>query len=213
MNVLPWLLDWPPSPATVGLFLVVTAFSVGTLVVLGGVTDDRADGEVTVESVDLAVRLNDETDLPETGEDTVQTCLGIGVPGDSVAVLGDVTVDVPADRDRAWADERRMVVVVGLDRLGETTTRVVDGTGRLRTDVFWVLEDDETLAVGETATLRVRVRSAGSTLASANRTVTVEEGSRSYECEGSPDVGSGEFTDTGVPGTPPVSASAVPGPG
>jgi hypothetical protein len=208
MNVLPWLLDWPPSPATVGVFLVVTAFSAGTLVVFGAVTSERPDEGVTIESVDLDVRVNDETDLPETGDSTVQTCLGVGVPGDSVAVLGDVTANVPPNPGRGWAGGRRTVVVVGIDGIEETTSQVVDGAGRVRTSVFWVLADDETLVVGETATLRVRVRSEGSTLARTNRTVTVEDGSRSYECEGSSALGS-----RGATGTPPLPASAVPVPG
>lgn len=46
MDVLPWLLDWPPSPAKIVVFLVLAAASVGALVAFGGVTvqnDTRSD--------------------------------------------------------------------------------------------------------------------------------------------------------------------------
>ena len=177
MNLLPWLLDWPPSPASVVVFLLVTAFSVGTLVAFGGVTDEITAENVTVEETDLSVRLNDERSLPDTNG-TVQTCLSSGTPGDSISVIGDVTVDVPADRGR----DAEFVVAVSLAHTEETTTASVEGTGRRTADVFWLLDDDETLAVGETARLQVRVRDGGSTVASVTREVTVENGSRSYDC-------------------------------
>jgi hypothetical protein len=53
MNVLPWLLDWPPSPAKIGFFLLVTAFSVATLMAFGGVTDEVRSENVTIEATDL----------------------------------------------------------------------------------------------------------------------------------------------------------------
>lgn len=185
MNVLPWLLDWPPGPAAIGVFLLVTALSVGTLVVFGGVTGEMTGGNVTVESTDLSVRLNDDASFPESGTGTVQTCLGVGTPGDSISVLGDVTLDVPAGPNRL-PDQSRLVVAVSLVDVGETTTEPVEGTGRVTANVFLVLDDDETLSVGETATIRVRVRAEDSTVASTTRAVTVENGSRSYECDRSP---------------------------
>lgn len=50
-------------------------------------------------------------------------------------------------------------------------------------DVFWVIEDDETLSVGDTAGVRVRVREGGSTVADTTRTVPVSDDSRSYDCD------------------------------
>jgi hypothetical protein len=180
LDPLPWLLDWPPSRGAVVAFVLVTAFSVGTLALFGGVTDDLTGGNVTVAETDLTVRLNDEFDLPDTNG-SVETCFASGTPGDSVAVTGDVTLDVPAE----WggrSDERRPVLAVSLEHTGEETTERVERTGRVTTDVFWVLDDDESLAVGETARVQIRVRAGGSTVATANRTVTVRNGSRSYDC-------------------------------
>ena len=75
--------------------LLVTLLSVATIATAGLVLDTPDDEEVaTVESVDLTLRLNDEQDLPDTNG-TVQTCIASGTPGDSISVVGDVTVDVP----------------------------------------------------------------------------------------------------------------------
>lgn len=177
MNVLPWLLDWPPSPATVVVFLLLTAFSVGTLVVFGGVTEQIAGGNVTVESTEFTVRLNDEIEYPDTGTGTVQRCLASGTPGDRIAVVGNVTLDVPPKED-----EQRLTVEVSLVHTAETTTNSVEGSGRETSDVFWLLDDDETLEVGGEATVEVHVRDEEGTVANTTRTVTVEEGSRSYDC-------------------------------
>lgn len=40
MSVLAWLLRWPPSRGTVVVFLVLTAFSVGSLAAFGGLVED-----------------------------------------------------------------------------------------------------------------------------------------------------------------------------
>lgn len=48
-------------------------------------------------------------------------------------------------------------------------------------DVFWIV-DAETRSVGETTRFRVRVRTDGSTAVDATRAITVESGSRSYDC-------------------------------
>lgn len=60
MNLLPWLLDWPPKRRTIVAFLLVTAVSVGTLLVFAPLTDQLRTENVTVETADLTVRLNDE---------------------------------------------------------------------------------------------------------------------------------------------------------
>lgn len=185
MNLLPWLLDWPPRPATVVAFLLVTAFSVGTVVAFGGVTDRPASENVTVDASDVTVRLNDETDLPDVGNDTVARCLGVGTPGDSIGVLGDVVVHVPTGTGGDRHGTERLLVEVRLEQVGERTTQFVEGTGRVTASVFWILEDDETLSVGETASLRVRVLRDGETVADVGRAVRVENGSRSYDCDGS----------------------------
>jgi len=176
VKLLRLLLGWPPRPATVGVALLLTAVGAVTLLVFGGVADESP----TIESTDLTVRLNDDVDFPET--DGVATCTAVGTPGDSVSVLGDVTVDVPADSDRGRVGDRRLTVVVSLAHTEENTTATVSGTGRETADVFWIFEDDETLSVGDTERLRVRLRSEASTLAETTRTVTVENGSRTYDC-------------------------------
>jgi hypothetical protein len=174
VNLLPWLLDWPPGPARVAVVLLLTTASVATLVAFGGVVDDG--GNVTVASTDLDVRLNDDGSIPDTNG-TVETCIASGTPPDSVLVVGEVVVDVPPD-----AGDERLHVRVGLPALDAATTRAVEGTGRERVDVFWLLDDDETLAVGDRARLRIEVRGGGSTATAATRRVAVANGSRSYDC-------------------------------
>jgi hypothetical protein len=180
MKVLLWLLDRPRGPATVALFLFVTVLSVGTMVVFGGIPGETAAENVTVEATDLTVRLNDEASYPDTENDSVQSCLAVGTPGDSISVLGDVTLEVP---DGAVENRgRRPTVAVSLGHTDERTSKTVTETGRVTSDVFWLLDDDETLSVGDTVQLQVHVRAAGSTLANATRPITVGNGSRSYEC-------------------------------
>lgn len=181
ISPLPWLLDWPPSRVAIAVFLLATAFSVGTLIAFDGVVgDDIGDGNVTVHSTDLTVRLNDEFEFPDTGGDGVQTCLGVGTPGDRINVVGAVTVHVPYEGE--GSDPDSLTVLVSLAHTEETTTTTVEGTGNRTADVFWLLEDDETLSVGDTATVQIRVRDGDATLASANRSVPVVEDSRRYEC-------------------------------
>lgn len=182
MNVLPWLFDWPPNRASVALFLFLTAFSVGTLVLFGGVTDESTSKNVTVEATDLSVHLNDDTDPLDAANGTVQKCLASGTPGDSILVVGDVTVDVPADWHGGSAGDPQVTLVMSLAHTEETTTETVSGTGRATTRVFWVLDDDETLSAGDTAEFRVRARADDSTVANATRAVTVRNDSRSYDC-------------------------------
>ena len=181
MNPLPWLLDWPPTPAKVVFFVVVTTFSVGTLVLFGGVVDDETSENVTVEEIEVTVALNDEFSFPESDNGTVQTCMASGTPGDSISVLGDVAVEIPPD-SRGYPADRTATVEVSLAHTEETTTDTVEGPGRETMDVFWILDDDETLSVGDTEAVQVRVRIDGSTVASATRNVTVREGNRTYDC-------------------------------
>lgn len=177
MNVLPWLLDWPPSPATVVVFLLLTSFSMGTLVVFSGVTEQIAGGNVTVESANFSVRLNDEIEYPDTETGTVQRCLASGTPGDKIAVVGDMALDVPPEEG-----EQRLMVEVSLAHTDETTTNAVEGSGQETSDVFWLLDDDETLKVGDEATVQIRIHDEGATITSATQPVTVKEGSRTYDC-------------------------------
>lgn len=182
MSLLPWLLDWPPSRGSIAVFLVVTAFSVGTIVVLGGGLVQPDDGPVTVEDVDVSVTLNDEIEYPPGANGTVQKCVASGPPGDSVLVRGAVVVDVPVEDRWAASGDRQVAVTVSLAHTDETTTETVTGPGRITRDVFWLLEDDETLSVNGTATVQVRVKESGSTVANATETVPVREGTRHYEC-------------------------------
>jgi len=182
MNLLPWLLDWPPSRGTIAVFVVLTAFSVGTLVLFGDVTDEITAENVTIESTDLTVRLNDEIDFPDVEDGSVQTCLGYGTPGDSISVLGDVTVRIPAERGRSDARADRLTLAVSHGHTAERTTQTLTRTGDVTADVFWVIDDDETLSVNETARLKVSVESAESTLANSTTAVPVKKGTRTYDC-------------------------------
>lgn len=176
VDILPWVLSWPPSRRTVAVFLLVTAASVGTIALLGGVPDIRSDGNITVSDVDVSVRLNDDPESPDTNG-TVQTCIGSGTPGDHLSVLGEVTVRVPPGRQ---GDAR--AVVLWLDDTHNRTLGTIDETGSVTKDVFWLVEDDERLSVGDTTTVEARVRGGGTTVASRTLSVPVENGTRSYDC-------------------------------
>jgi hypothetical protein len=176
VNLLPWLLSWPPSRRTVVGALVLTAFSAGTLVLFDSPADETS-AEVSVERVDLSVGLNDETDLPDADSGTVLTCLSSGTPGDAVSVVGDVVVEVPPD-----PGHDRLRLVVSLAHTDATTTTPLDDTGTVTASVFWLLDDDETLSPGGTATVQLRVRGDDGTLATATRQRPVEPDSRSHDC-------------------------------
>ncbi|QLD90812.1 hypothetical protein HWV07_17890 [Natronomonas salina] len=182
MSLLPWLLDWPPTRAQVAVFLLVSALSVGTIAMMGGVADDPASENVTVEDIDLAVSLNDEASYPEGANGTVQTCFASGTPGDSVSVLGDVILDVPESDGRGRSSERQLRVTVNLTEMSETTAQTETGTGTVHSDVFWLIDDDETLAVGDTVTLHVTVHDERGRVATATDNVVVQGDSRTYDC-------------------------------
>ena len=147
----------------------------------GGLPGETPGENATVETDDLDLRLNDEFDPPSTNG-TVQSCMASGTPGDSVSLLGDVLVTMPVDRrpDPGAADPR---VVFTLAALDATRTERVDPEGTTDVSLFWILEDDETLSVGEETTLAVRVETAeGERLLETTRSLTVREGERTYDC-------------------------------
>lgn len=179
VNLLPWLLNWPPRPAAVIAFLFVTAFSVGTLVLFAPVTDQINPDEATVEASNVSVHLNDEITMPDMENGTVATCVASGTPGDHLTVRVDILVETPMED--GGGSPYDIEVSIGND--SKTTTEPIQQTGRERVNVFWVVRDDESLSVGETADIHIRLREAGSVVATATRAVTVKKGRRSYDCE------------------------------
>ncbi|MFC7176285.1 hypothetical protein [Halosegnis marinus] len=176
MSFLSWLLA-RPARAVVALgfvVLLVAAAGLGTV----AMADRQADG-ASVEATDVSVRLNDEFDPPDTNG-TVEDCFASGTPGDSVGVYGDVTVEVPVSW--RYGDSTELTVAVSLPATDATTENTVDADGTETVEVFAVFDDDETLAVGEETTLAVEVFADGERVAAATRTVTVEEGTRTYDC-------------------------------
>ncbi len=178
MNLLPWLLDWPPRPATVVAVLLVTALGVGTLVLFAPLADPAGPDEAALELSEASVHLNDEIEIPDGGDGTVAGCRSSGTPGDHLLVRADVVVETPPD----WGGDAGYDVAVRLPDTAQTTTEPVDDTGRERVEVVWLAPDDETLSVGDTAELLVRLRESGTPVANATRTVTVEAASRSFDC-------------------------------
>ena len=182
MDVLPWLLDWPPSRGTIAVFVVLTAFSVGTLALFGGVTDEITYDNATIETTDFTVSLNDEIAVPNVGTDEVETCLASGTPGDRISVRGNVTVRIPSERDRTADPARRVHLAVSLAHTDERTTKRLSRTGEVTTDVSWTLEDDEVLAVNDTASVQVGLLADDSVLANQTTEVIVKNATRSYDC-------------------------------
>ena len=175
-DILPWLLNWPPSWRMVAVFLVITTASLGTIVVLGGVTDTKSDENITVSNVDLSIRLNDDTAFPDT-DGKVETCLGSGTPGDHLSVLGEITVRVPPSHEGTT-----QTVVLELNQTWNRTVGTIEDQGDVTSDVFWLVEDDETLSVGDTTTVEIHVQERGTTVASKTVSMPIENGSRSYDC-------------------------------
>lgn len=175
-DILPWLLHWPPSRRMIAVFLVVTAASLGTIVVLGGVTDTQSGGNITVSDINLSIRLTDDTAFPDTNG-TVETCLGSGTPGDHLSVLGEITVRIPPAHNG-----NTQAIVLELNRTWNRTVGTVGDQGSVTKDVFWLLEDDETLSVGDTTTMEIHVQERGTTVTSRTLSMPIENGSRSYDC-------------------------------
>jgi hypothetical protein len=160
----------------IAVYLIVTAASLGTIVALGGVAHTQSNGNITVSGVELSVRLNDETDFPDTNG-TVETCLASGTPGDHLSVIGEITINTPANR----SDTPREVILQ-LSQMHNRTVGTIEDRGNVTTDVVWVLRDDETLSVGDTTPVNIRVQEHGRTVATTTFTVPVEKGSRTYDC-------------------------------
>jgi hypothetical protein len=97
VNLLPWLLNWPPRPASIVVFLLLTAFSVGTLMLFAPVTDQINPDEVTVEASNVSVHLNDEITMPDAENGTVATCIASGTPGDHLSVRADLLIETPLE--------------------------------------------------------------------------------------------------------------------
>ena len=179
VNLLPRLLNWPPRPASIIAFLLLTAFSVGTLVLFAPVTDQINPDDATVETTNVSVHLNDEISMSDIENGTVATCIASGTPGDHLTVRADILVETPME----GSENSNYDVEVSIGNGSKTTTEPVQQTGRERVNVFWIVRDDESLAVGETVDIHVWLRESGAVVANSTRTVTVEKGSRSYDCE------------------------------
>ena len=175
-DLLPWFLHWPPSRRMIAVFLVLTAASLGTIVILGGVTDTQADGNITVSDINLSIRLNDDTAIPDT-DGTVETCLGSGTPGDHLSVLGEMTVRIPPAHTG-----NTQTVILELNQTWNRTVGTIEDQGSVTKDVFWLVEDDETLSVGDTTPVDIHVQERGTTVASRTLSMSIENGSRSYDC-------------------------------
>jgi hypothetical protein len=179
MDLLPWLLNWPPRRATIAIFLLVTAFSVGTLVLFAPVMDQINPDEATIEVTNVSIQLNDNITIPEGGNGTVQECVSSGIPGDHLAVRADISITTPMEESDDSPYDFDVVVLDSAQR----TTESIDQTGRDQADLFWVVSDDESLSVGETAEVQFRLRKSGTVVDNVTRVVTVQNGTRSYDCD------------------------------
>lgn len=179
VNLLSWLLDWPPRPASIIAFLLLTAFSVGTLVLFAPITDQINPDDATVEATNVSVHLNDEITVPDIENDTVATCIASGTPGDHLTVRADILVETPMED----GEDSDYVVEVSIDEGSQATTKPVQHTGRERVNVFWVVRDDESLSAGENADIHVRLRESGAVVDNTTRVIIVKKGKRSYDCE------------------------------
>ncbi len=163
MNVLPWLLNWPPSKRQVLLVLGVNALLLGGLVAVGAPFLAAMDTEASVESANLTLELNDEWDVPDTGNGT-RTCLSVGVPPDTLRLTGSVTVANASDAG---------TLALSLPETGDRTMTPIAG-GRERVSATFA--DDETLAVGDRTAVVARVLADGKPVANATTNLTVENG-------------------------------------
>jgi hypothetical protein len=77
---------------------------------------------------------------------------------DTISIIGIVTLEIPHASSLQGSEGQELVLVVSSAHTDETMTKPVSRTGRVQTQVFGVLEDDETLSPGETETLELRVR-------------------------------------------------------
>jgi hypothetical protein len=138
---------------------------------LAGCSGGGAARRGTIESLSLDLALNDEfaDDYPDAGNGTV-TCTSVGPPADTVQVRLDATV---ADNGEGGSEPAVYVVAVRVgDREGTTDVRVPSG-GRESVRTLLLIEDDETVTAGETATVSVALRREGETDDSTTRTVPV----------------------------------------
>lgn len=175
MNLLPWLLNWPPRPMTVVVFFLITVGSFIGLLVFGGGIDSVGYDEVSIDAADVSVLLNDEHTYPEEANGSVQTCFASGPPGDSISVRGDVDLTVPAS-------EESLLLSVSLAHTSEEWTHRVSRAGDISVDVLWVFEDDEQLEVGETIPVEIRLSDEDTTVANRTADLVVANGSRTYDC-------------------------------
>lgn len=153
---------------------LLALLGVGLLLAGGFTGGDGASATIT--DTDLRLSLNDAEGIPDVGNGTM-TCIASGTPRDSVSVLGDVTVRVEGDPGTA------RTLALSLAGTNATHSTAIRETGTESVDVFWVERDPETFAVGETVTLRLRVREGERVLANATRTLPVHNGSQTFDCE------------------------------
>jgi hypothetical protein len=160
------------------LLVLVVGAAVGLAAVTGG--DEPADA--TVETFEPRVAVGNESADAMSGSGEVVTCNDRGpIPGNA-AVEGRLEFGRPVGDEGPGDASFRAVVTVGDDLITDSYNVTLPPGESTRYFPRAVVDQPETLSGGDRVTVRVRITTEGTTVASANRTVRVDE--RDRPCEG-----------------------------
>jgi len=173
-------MTWTRRIAVFG-FLALVVLVGATTLGLAVLTDDGGPADATIETFEPRVAVGNESADAMSGSGEVVTCNDRGPMPGNAAIEGRLTFERPL-RDEGPRDASfRAVVTVGDDLITDSLNVTLSPGGSTRFLPLTVVDRPETLSGGDQVTVRARITTEGTTVASANRTVQVDE--RDIPCE------------------------------
>jgi hypothetical protein len=160
--------------AIFGFLALVVLVGAATLG-LAALTGDGGPADATVETFEPRVAVGNESADATSGSGEVVTCNDRGpIPGNA-AIEGRLEFDRPVTDEGPSDASFRAVVTVGDDLFTDTHNVTLPPGESTRVFLRTTVDQPETLSGGDRVAVHARITTEGTTVASANRTVRVDE--------------------------------------
>ena len=156
----------------VALLLVIV---VGAAVGLAALTSDGGPADATVETFEPRVAVGNESADAMSGSGAVITCNERGPPPGTAAVEGRLEFGRPPGDEGPQDASFQVIVTVGDGLITDSLNVTLQPGDSARYFPHAIVDQPETLSGGDRVTVTVQITTDGTTVASTNRTVQVDE--------------------------------------